>query len=147
MRDNDIETADRLGRRRARALPILAVVFTSQQASFIATRLEDGTRLVDHVKIGAWLVLTIVLLLALATKGFWFHRQSVRALVDDEPTRSNRTEAMRVGFIAAMIGAIALYGLTFLDEVSGRDAIHIVTTVGIAAALLRFGFLERRAHR
>jgi hypothetical protein len=27
---------------------------------------------------------------------------------------------------------------------SGREAIHVLTTIGIATALLRFGYLERR---
>jgi hypothetical protein len=33
------------------------------------------------------------------------------------------------------------------EPVSAREAIHVVMTVGIATALLRFGWLERRAHR
>lgn len=144
---SDIERADRLSRRRARMLPILAVIFISQQASYYVGRMEDGTRTVDHVRIAAWLALSIVLLLALTTGGFWFRPKRIRALLDDEVTRVNRTQALRIGFIATMLGAVALYFLTFFERVDGREAIHILMTIGIAAALLRFGFLERRAHR
>ena len=97
------------------------------------------------MKIGAWLILSIVMLLALTTGGFWFKPARIRALMDDEVTRANRTEGFRIGFLVTMIAAIALYFVTLFEPVSGREAIHIVMTVGLAAALLRFGFLERRA--
>ena len=147
MAANDIEYADRLSRKRARMLPFLAMIFLIQQASFFTSRVENGERLVDHVKIGAWLVLSVVLLLMLCTGGAWLQRRSVRALLNDEVSRANRTAAMRVGFIASMSGGVALYLLTFTEAVTGRDAIHMLMTIGIGAALLRFGFLERRAHR
>ncbi len=147
MAQDDIERADRLSRKRARALPILAVVFITQQASFFASRIEGPARLVDNVKIGAWLVLSLVLLLLLTTGGGWLQKRGVRALLDDDVARSNRTAAMRVGFIASMFGGVGLYGITFFEPIAGRDAIHMLMTIGIGAALLRFGILERRAHR
>jgi hypothetical protein len=144
---SDIETADRLSRRRARALPLFALLFISQQASFIAARVEDGARTVDTVKISAWLVLSIVMLLLLTTGGFWFKPRPVRQLLDDEVTRANRADALRLGFLATMAAGIATYVLTLFGTVTGREAVHLMMTVGIAAALLRLAFLERRAHR
>ncbi|MEA3016388.1 MAG: hypothetical protein QOI38_1110 [Sphingomonadales bacterium] len=143
----DIETADRLSRRRARMLPALAAIFLTQQAAFVTEQFESGTRTVDHVKVGAWLILSIVLLLALTTGGFWLKRKAVRDLLDDEVTRANRAAAMGTGFVAAMIGGIALYLIALFEPVSGRQAVHLLVTIGIAAALLRFGLLERRAHK
>jgi len=100
------------------------------------------------VKISAWLVLSIVLLAALSTKGFWLQPKEVRNLIDDENTRANRNEAMRWGFLFSMGAAIAVYALTMFETtVTARDAVHIVMTMGIAAALIRWGILERRAHR
>ena len=93
------------------------------------------------------LVLSVVLLFGLATKGFWLEPKEVRDLVDDENTRANRNEGMRWGFLFAMGSAIAIYVLTMFDVVTGREAVHIVLSFGIAAALLRWGVLERRAHR
>jgi hypothetical protein len=47
-----------------------------------------------------------------------------------------------------MGAAIAVYALTLFDTtVTARDAVHLVMTVGIPAALIRWGMLERRAHR
>jgi hypothetical protein len=146
---SDIEVADRLSRRRARMLPFLAVIFITQQAAYFSDRFEGaGTavRTVDHVKIGAWLVLSVVLLLALTTGGFWFKSREVRALLDDEVTRAHRAAALQLGFIVTMVAAFAFYLLIQFEPMSARDSIHLLVTIGIATALVRFGMLERRAH-
>ena len=140
----DIETADRLTRRRARMMPVLAAIFIAQQAAYFAEP-DAAVRLVDHVKIAAWLLLSIVLLLALATGGFWLKPRGVRALMDDEVTRANRSEAFKLAFFTTMAAAILLYFLSLFETIDGREAVHLLTTVGIATALLRFGYLERRA--
>ena len=142
------EKAEYLSKRRARMLPALAVIFLSQQATFFSTVNSPAPHSAYTVKISAWLVLSIVLLLALSTKGFWLEPKEVRDLIDDENTRANRTDAMRWGFLFSMAAAIAVYALTLFDvTVSARDAVHIVMTMGIATALIRWGILERRAHR
>ena len=93
-------------------------------------------------------MLSVVLLAALATKGFWLQPKEVRDLIDDENTRANRAEAMRWGFLFAMGAAIGVYLLTMFDpSVTARDAVHMVMTFGLAAALIRWGILERRAYR
>jgi hypothetical protein len=146
MTSTDIDTADRLTRRRARMLPFLAIIFLTQQIAYFADA-DARVRMVDHVKVGAWLVLSVVLLLALATGGFWLKPKSVRALMDDEVTRANRAEAFRIGFLVTMIAGIGLYFLDQLAPMSGREAVHILVTIGIATALIAFGALEKRALR
>ena len=148
-RDKPMSVAEKavyLSNRRARMLPALAVIFLSQQATFFSQM--SGQHLsAEKAKISAWLVLSIVMLFGLATKGFWLERKEVRDLIDDENTRANRNEAMRWGFLFSMAAAIAVYILTMFDTVTGREAVHIVMSFGIAAAVLRWGVLERRAHR
>ena len=56
-------------------------------------------------------------------------------------------EAMRWGFLFAMGAAIAVYVLTMAETVTGREAVHIIMTFGLAAALIRWGILERRAYQ
>ncbi|MEO8177080.1 MAG: hypothetical protein ABI626_10540 [Sphingomicrobium sp.] len=142
---SNVEQAERLSRKRARMLPVLAVVYLTQQASFFADSPAAG-RSVDHVKIGAWLILSLVLLLAISTNGFWFRSREVRALLDDESTRANRLTATSAGFFAAMLAAILLYLVDQFEPIATRETIHIILSVGLAAALIRFGMLERRAH-
>jgi hypothetical protein len=143
---SNVEKAERLSSRRARMLPFLAVIYISQQATFFTDDALEG-RSVDHVKIGAWLVLSLVMLLALATNGFWFQSAEVRALVNDESTKANRADAMTTGFIFAMLGGMVLYFLNQFEPVTAREAIHVILSLGLGAALVRFGMLERRAHR
>lgn len=140
---SDIETADRLTRKRARMLPVLAVLFLSQQTAFYAG--HEGTAAIHNFKIAAWLVLSIVLLVLLTTGGYWFRPKNVRALMEDEVTRANRAHAFQIAFLVTMIGAILLYVLDQFEPMSGRDAIHILMSIGIATALVAFGALERRA--
>ena len=140
------ETADALSWRRARALPAMAVIFLAQQASYLNMPAQSG-RTVDHVKIGAWLALTVVLLVGLATNGAWFRPRAVRELINDESTRAHRQAGLVYGFWAAMAAGIALYVINMFELVSGRDAIHVTLSIAIAAALIRFGTLERRALR
>jgi hypothetical protein len=142
------EKAEYLSQRRARMLPMLAIIFLSQQAAFLSTVNSPAPHSAYTVKISAWLVLSIVLLAALATKGFWLEPKAVRDLIDDENTRANRNDAMRWGFLFSMGAAIAVYALTLFEpSITARDAVHIVMTIGIPAALIRWGMLERRAHR
>jgi hypothetical protein len=141
------EKADYLSKRRARMLPVLAIIYLTQQASYITLRSDAAHRSVETVKISAWLVLTLVLLAALATKGFWLERREVRAMIDDELTRANRIDAMRFGFIFAMLTCVVIYFITMFEPVNGRDAVHIVMSDGLGAALIRWGWLERVAHR
>ena len=100
------ERADYLSQRRARMLPILAFIYLSQQVTFFSALDPAGHESARTVKIGAWLVLSAVLLAALTTKGFWFQPREVRDLIDDENTRANRLDAVRFGFVAAMLMAM-----------------------------------------
>lgn len=139
------ERAEKLSRRRARMFPILALFFLSQQISYF-TQPHTG-RPVDQFRVGAWLVLSLVLLAALATKGSWFREQKLRDLLNDETTRANRASAMSFGFVAAILTAILVYFANQFAEIRGDEAAHVIVTFGIGVALLRFGMLEKRAHR
>ena len=148
MTRSDHEEADRLSRRRARQLPALAAILITQQATFVSVDQDAPlVRTVDWMKTGGWLALTLVLLAALWTGGYWFRRREVRALMDDEVTRAHRADALAFGFLLAMLVTAGVYVTTLFEPVETRMALHVVLTAGIVTALLRFGLLERRAHR
>jgi hypothetical protein len=142
---NDAAKAEQLSRRRARMLPVLAVLFLGQQASYFTAASTDD-RPVDHLHIAAWLVLSVVILTVLATGGGWIYSRKVRQLANDEATRVHRVHAFRAGFIASMGACVTLYFVSLFEPLGGREAIHLVMTAGIATTLLWFAFLERRAH-
>lgn len=139
------EQAERLSQRRARMLPVLAVFYLAQQVSFFGS--PPGQRMVDHFRIGAWAMMSAVLLAALVTGGFWRRTPALRAVLNDESSRAHRSDALGVGFVVAMVAGIVLYVLNTAAPVTTPEAIHVIVSLGIGAALVRFGYLERRAHR
>jgi hypothetical protein len=128
-------------------LPILAVLYLIQQTTYFRSTANPHPRPVDHVWISAWVVLSTIILAALSTKGFWLQPKAVRDLIDDESSRANRLEGLRTGFIFAVLSAIVLYFVDQYSPMTAREAIHIILSLGLGAALMRFGILERRAHR
>ena len=128
------EKAEYLSRRRARTLPALAVSYRAQQGSNFSA-LQAPT----HI--------SAVLLAALATKAFWLQPREVRNLIDDEHTRDNRLDALRLGFIFAILTGMAVYFLDQFEPLTAGAAAHLILTFGLGAALIRFGYLERRAHQ
>ncbi|HZF95315.1 MAG TPA: hypothetical protein VEZ20_10650 [Allosphingosinicella sp.] len=143
---SDVEMADRLSRRRSRMIPVLALLFISGQVLYFGNMTEP-MRTVDTVRISAWLVWALALLLLLATGGGFFRKKSVRALMEDDVTVQNRSRAVAFGFWTAMLAAVTLYPFAMAQNVTAREAVHIIVTFGIGAALLRFAMLERRALR
>lgn len=143
----DAEKAEILSQRRTRMLPLLAAMFLMQQFTFMNGGVGSGDRPVDHVRIAAWLVLSIVILVCLTTGGGWIYSREVRRLANDEATRVHRERSFRAGFLASMATCVIVYFASFFEVVPGRDAIRWVMTVGIAVTLLWFAFLERRASR
>jgi hypothetical protein len=143
----DVERAERLGRRRARIFAVQSIIFISWQGLFFARAPEAPMRSVDAVKISAWFVWVLVLLLLLATGGNLLRGRKVRALLNDEFTRRNRTQAYVAGFWAAAISAIGLYLIDLFDAVTAREAIHCILSAAIASALITFAARERRGLR
>ena len=142
--NSNADLADRLGRFRARMFPVLAIMFLIQQMAYFSN--PPAERAVDHVRIGAWVAMTAVILFVLNSRGFWFRPAKVRAMIDDEVTRANRTSAMHWGFVAAMLAGIVVYVLQGVTQFTAREAIHLIVSAGIVMALMRFGLLERRSY-
>jgi hypothetical protein len=143
---SDVEMADRLSRRRSRIIPLLALLFISGQAMYFGN-VAEPMRNVDVVRISAWLVWALALLLLLATGGGLFRKKSVRALMEDDVTIENRRRGIAFGYWTAMLTAVALYPLAMAENVTAREAVHIIVSLGIVGALIRFAMLERRALR
>lgn len=142
---NPVETADELSRRRARMTIPFTLIFLIQQAAFFSNPLD--TRTVSLVRLGGWTALALVILGGLTTGGFWLKSKEVRALMEDETTRAHRADALSLAFVLAMLTGIGLFVLQVFVPIETRVAIHLILSVGFAAALLRFGLLERRAHK
>ena len=142
---SDVDEAERLSSRRPGMLMSMTFLFLFQQFAYFTQ--PPAHRVVDYVRIGAWYLLALVILAALLTGGFWLKPKAVRALMEDDVTRANRADALRLGFGLAMAAAIGLYAVSGPGGLTAREVIHIIVSVGLGASMLRFGFLERRANR
>ena len=142
VQSSDADLADRLSRRRARMLPVLAVFFVIQQSAYWSN--PPGERLVDHVRLGAWAAMALVILFVITSGGFWGRKAEVRAMVNDEQTRANRAAAMSAGFIASMLTGIVLFVMQGAIELTEGEAIHLIVSAGLITLLMRFAMLERR---
>jgi MFS family permease len=142
---DDVERAERIGRRRARLFAAQALLFLSWQGLFFSGQADAPMRNVEAVKLSAWFVWVVALLFMLATGGGLLRHRGLRDLLNDELTRQNRTFAYVMGFWTAVGTCIGLYIVEMFEPVSGREAVHIVLSAAIAAALLNFALRERRS--
>lgn len=142
------EIAERVTRRRGRILFTQALMFTLWQGGFYAWGASVGDRLVDQIKISAWAVWVLILLLLMSTGGGWFRSREVRRLINDEVAVDNRRRGQQAGFYGAILGGLGVYAVNqFVEPVSTLDAIHATLSLGVGVAILRYGMLERRAER
>src|SRR6476620_1116347 len=100
---HDVEEAERMGRARSRVFFVLAMVFFAGQSLYFTS--SPATR-DSHARIGAWLILVILILMLLQTGGFLLMGRKVRDLLNDETSRLNRIAAQALGFWVAIITSL-----------------------------------------
>lgn len=140
----DVEAAERMGRARSRLFFVLAIVFFAGQSLYFTS--SPLTR-DSHARVGAWLILVVLILMLLATSGFLLRGRNVRDLLNDETSRLNRLASQALGFWVTIITALVVYVESIFDPLTLNEGIHIVVTLGVGAALISFAVRERRAHR
>jgi hypothetical protein len=141
---HDVEAADRMGRKRSQIFFVLALVFFAGQSLYFTS--SPLTR-DSHARIGAWLILVILILMLLATGGFLLRGRKVRDLLNDETSRLNRMAAQALGFWVTIITSLVVYVESIFDQMTLNEGIHIIVTLGVGSALISFAARERRAHR
>jgi heme/copper-type cytochrome/quinol oxidase subunit 2 len=141
---HDVEEAERMGRARSRIFSVLAIVFFAGQSLYFTS--SPLTR-DSHARVGAWLILVILILMLLATGGFLLRGRRVRDLLNDETSRHNRLASQAMGFWVTIITALVVYVESIFDPLTLNEGLHIIVTLGVGAALISFAVRERRAHR
>ena len=135
-----VEQADRNSRNRGMLMAIAAIV----QLTLALFSGLDPAGTTDPVRGAVWAVLTLLWLILLATGGGVLLSRQVRSMMNDEVSLLNRRRAVETGFWTAMAAAIALYFASYAWPVPVRAALAILTEVAIAAALIRYAWLELR---
>jgi len=135
-----VEQADRNSRNRGMLMAIAAIV----QLALALFSALDPVGTTNFGRGIVWAVLILLWLILLATGGGVLLNRQVRAMMNDEVSLLNRRRAIETGFWAAMAAAIGLYFASYAWPIPPRGALAILTELAIAAALIRYAWLELR---
>ncbi len=137
-----IDIAERKSRYRAASFYLFA-------ALSLVTLWISMARPESHFLRGLWLGLTFTAAANLLPFGRWLRpRSAVARLLDDEGVRDHRRTSCTAGFWAAVVSSLAVATAVELTAPLGAfDAVRVVATAAIAAALVSFATLELRAAR
>jgi protein-S-isoprenylcysteine O-methyltransferase Ste14 len=140
---DEMALAEKLTKRRARVAIVSGIFFLATMASSLGVDFPANGP--QRFKLAAWIVWAAVLLFLLAAGGGLFRGKTVRTLMNDESTVDNRRRAMVAGFWATVLSAFALYAITFIEPISGREVIRLLLSAAVGASIIRFGILEQRS--
>jgi hypothetical protein len=140
MNANDIEKAERMSRGRAAIMALAAIVLLIN----VALQYGNPAYTSADPRGASWILLIVLWTFILWNGGGVRLKGNMRALLNDELSLQNRSRALSAGFYVAVLGAIGLYALEWWIPVSAGDALKLVSASALAAALLRYAWLEWR---
>jgi hypothetical protein len=143
---SDEDQIEKLAKRRRRLMVIFAGTFLIWQVPLLEryeTISQSGLRPVDMIYVAGFLIWVGCLISLLAFTRSGPKGSDVQAALNDELTQANRIKAFSTGYWAMLIAAVAVFVLSFLVPVTGKEAAHLVLMVAVIAPLLRFARLER----
>lgn len=135
--------AERALKRRSRAVAVLAVLLMSLQGTALVATEQitlNGGRLVDQVKVGAFVFMALALMLFVLTGGRSARRYPE---LNDELVRANRASALRLGYVSVMLALIGVYVAMLLTPIDVQKYLPLLVAFGIVVPSLRFAMLER----
>jgi hypothetical protein len=140
MSSSNTALADRCSRNGAIIMTLGAFVLVAT----CLLNLTDDRIGITPLRASTWGFMILLWLIVLATGGGLLLSRPLRAIINDELTLQHRGRAIQAGFWVAMAATLTVYALSFVYPLSVRQALSLVATVPIAAALLRFAWLELR---
>jgi hypothetical protein len=140
MNANDIEKAERLSRGRAAIMALAAMVLVIN----LVLQYGNPAYVSADPRGASWILLIVLWVFILWNGGGLRLKGNMRVLLNDELSLQNRSRALSAGFYVAVLGAIALYTIEWWRPVSAGDALKLVSGGALAAALLRYAWLEWR---
>ena len=130
------------GKRRRRVLTaaLLILVMASFTAIDALSSHDWQWRLIDQVRVGAIVLLALVLSLR-STTGVTLRRRD--PALDDELTRANRASAAVWGYWAFFAAITGAFAISFFWVLESAEILLLLLVIGAAAAGIRFVALER----
>jgi len=140
MTSNDIEKAEGLARARALLMLIAALVLLIN----LVIQFGHSEYAGPGVRGASWIVVVGLWTFILWNGGGLRLRGTMRRLLNDELSLQNRARALAAGFYAAVAASLVLFVVQWLQPLGTGDALKSVSGVALAAALLRYAWLEWR---
>jgi protein-S-isoprenylcysteine O-methyltransferase Ste14 len=140
MNANDIEKAERMSRGRAAIMALAALVLVIN----LVLQYGNPAYVSADPRGASWLVVIGLWLFILWNGGGLRLKGNMRALLNDELSLQNRARALSAGFYVAVLGALALFAIEWWVPIGAGDALKLVSAGALAAALLRYAWLEWR---
>jgi protein-S-isoprenylcysteine O-methyltransferase Ste14 len=140
MNANDIEKAERMSRGRAAIMALAALVLVIN----LVLQYGNPAYVSADPRGASWIVVIGLWLFILWNGGGLRLKGNMRALLNDELSLQNRARALSTGFYAAVLGALVLFAVEWRVPVGAGDALKLVSGGALAAALLRYAWLEWR---
>ena len=141
MSVSDIHRAEHASRTRSYLMAFMAVVLLINTAVGLGDEPSSMTPMFRH---GLWAA-TILLWLVIIASGGWLQLPGrVRQLMNDEVSLANRSRALQTGFWAAMLLGLGLYFASLQWQIDVREALRGLLNLSVAAALVRYAWLELR---
>ena len=137
----NVERVERAGQGRALLMLIAAIILLIN----VMLQWGDPAYMSAGARGGSWLVMIGLWAVVLATGGGLGLSGPLRAVLNDELTRSHRSRAVSFGFYAAILASLSLLVLSWSSPIAVGDALKLVSAVGMAAALVCFAALELRS--
>ena len=100
----------------------------------------NGGRLVDQVRVGAFVFMALALMLFVLTGGRSARRYPE---LNDELVRANRASALRLGYVSVMLALIGVYVAMLLTPIDVQKYLPLLVAFGVVVPSLRFAMLER----
>ena len=139
--ENATAKAEWISGRRALLFYIIAAALVISAALGVAAHVSGSRSLV-------WVVACGLAALNLTPAGTALNRSRVvKSLLNDEGVRQHRLMSFAAGFWATIVTSMIIAVVTTVVPLAPMATAQIITSAGLAAALISFATLERRAAR
>lgn len=106
--------------------------------------LPQGIATVGYLAVMAILLLTMVVATWMMLMGTGYPK-AFRAVMDDELSRAHRAKAIASGFMASLVGGLAVFAAGLIEPRWAMLSLPFVVTGSLAVAAVHFATLEQRA--
>jgi hypothetical protein len=143
-----VDIADRMSRKRAILMTASTITFLGVQLIARPVFVRFGQVRTDS-RLDWWAINALILMALLVTRlqGGLFNSREVRALINDDVSREHHRAGIVAGFWVAMATAMAIYFIPAFRDYPAKETVYLIVTTSVGFALLKFCFLELRAHR